>query len=105
MGDKQVQAQKHIRRPSWLGTRAIVVIYAAAMISTNTRFTILDDESTIVAYAGNQPSTILQSVVSGIAANEHPLLSEIFPHFWLVATNYSFFMLRVFANLFSSPGP
>jgi hypothetical protein len=59
MGDKQVQAQKHIRRPLWLGTRAIVVIYAAAMISTNTRFTILDDESTIVACAGNQPLTIL----------------------------------------------
>jgi hypothetical protein len=104
MADKQLQARRHIWLPSWLGTLAIVVIYAAAMISTNTHFTILDDESTIVACAGRQPLTILQDFVSGKPANEHPPLSEIFLHFWLAATNYSFFMLRVFANLFSSPG-
>lgn len=74
------------------------------MICTNTRFTILDDESTIVACAGNQPSKILQNFVSGNAANEHPPLSEILLHFWLAATNYSFFMLRVFANLFFMAG-
>ena len=76
MADKQLQARRHIWLPSWLGTLAIVVIYAAAMISTNTRFTILDDESTIVAYAGNQPLTILQSAVSGNAANERRLYSK-----------------------------
>jgi len=100
MADEQLQARRHTRLPLWLGTLAIVLIYAATMISTNTRFTILDDESTIVACAGSKPLTILQSFVSENGANEHPPLSEILLHFWLVATNYSFFMLRVFANLF-----
>lgn len=104
MADRQVQARRHIRLSSWLRTFVIVVIYAAAMISTNTHFTILDDESTIVACAGRQPLTILQDFVSGKPANEHPPLSEIFLHFWLAATNYSFFLLRVFANLFFIAG-
>jgi len=104
MTDKQVQARRRVRLPSWLGTLAIVVIYAAAMISTNTRFTILDDESTLVACAGKQPLTIVQDFFSGKPANEHPPLSEILLHFWLAATNYSFFMLRVFANLFFIAG-
>jgi hypothetical protein len=104
MAGKQVQVRRHILPPTWLRTLVIVVIYAAVMISTNTRFTILDDESTIVACAGNQPSRILQGFISGNPSNEHPPLSEILLHFWLVATNYSFFMLRVFANLFFIAG-
>jgi hypothetical protein len=76
LANKQVRARLHIRLSPWLETLAVVLIYAVAMISTNTRFTILDDESTIVAYAGNQPLTILQSAVSGNAANERRLYSK-----------------------------
>ncbi len=85
-------------------TFAVVSAWAVVLISTNHLFTILDDESTIVIFAGNQPLTVLQNFLSGKPANEHPPLSEILLHFWLVATNHSFFMLRVFANLFFIAG-
>jgi Dolichyl-phosphate-mannose-protein mannosyltransferase len=87
-----------------LVTLAVVAAYAIVIVSTNHLFTILDDESTIIVYAGNQPLTILHNFLSGSPANQHPPLSEVILHFWLAATNYSFFMLRVFANFFYIAG-
>ncbi len=86
--------------PSWLGTLAIVVIYAAVMISTNTRFTILDDESDSIAMAGRPAVAALRSFFTGVGFHElHPPEANLFLHFWLVTTHYSFFLLRVFANI------
>ena len=45
MADEQVLPRTQGRLPGWLGTLAIVAIYAAVMICTNTRYTILDDEA------------------------------------------------------------
>jgi hypothetical protein len=79
---------------------AIVVVYAIAMISTNGCFTILDDESTIVSVAGNPVLPTVALYLRGDSLNEHPPASDIELHAWMVATGYSFFALRIFANFF-----
>jgi hypothetical protein len=85
---------------SKLLTLAIVVVYAIAMVSTNGLFTILDDESTIVSIAGNPVLPTIALNLRGDSQNEHPPASDILLHAWMVATGYSFFALRIFANFF-----
>jgi hypothetical protein len=79
---------------------AIVVVYAVAMVSTNGHFTILDDESRIVSVAGNPVLPTVALFLRGDSLNEHPPASDILLHAWMVATGYSFFALRIFANIF-----
>lgn len=81
-------------------TAAIIAGYAVIMFVTNSRFTILDDESTIVAVAGHPIAPTVSLFLFGKGQHEHPPLSDIFLHLWLIATHYSFFALRIFANLF-----
>lgn len=85
---------------SRLGTLAIVAVYAIVMVCTNTHFTILDDEGTIVAVAGHPILPTLKLFLSGSGQHEHPPFSDMLLHLWLLATNYSFFSLRIFANIF-----
>jgi hypothetical protein len=89
---------------SMVATGAVIAIYLAVMASTNHLFTILDDEATIVALAGHPAWTTLTLFLKGGSQNEHPPFSDILLHFWLAATHYSFFFLRIFANLFFSAG-
>lgn len=85
---------------SKFGTLIIVAVYAAVMVCTNTSFTILDDESTIIAVAGHPIVPTIESFLSGVGQHEHPPFSDVLLHLWLQLTNYSFFSLRIFANLF-----
>ena len=85
---------------SRLATLAIVVVYAIAMVCTNTHFTILDDESTIITVANHPILPTLKLFLLGSGQHEHPPFSDILLHLWLLATNYSFFSLRIFANIF-----
>ncbi len=85
---------------SKLGTFAIVTVYAIVMACTNTYFTILDDESTIITVASNPILPTLKLFLLGNGQHEHPPFSDILLHIWLLATNYSFFSLRIFANIF-----
>jgi len=100
MAELQLLARSHAKLRFWLGTAAIVAIYAAVMICTNTRFTILDDEADSVAIAGRPVVSALLPFFTGEGFHElHPPAAEILWHFWLVATHYSLFLLRVPANL------
>lgn len=85
-------------------TVVVLAAAAAAMIASNSRFTILDDESTIVTVAGHPALPTLKLFLLGGDQHEHPPLSDVALHLWLIATNYSFSMLRVFANLFYLAG-
>ena len=101
MADKLAQVRRCARPPSWLVTLVIILVYGAVMISTNTRFTMLDDESDSIAIAGRPIVSALRPFFTGVGFHElHPPEAELLIHFWLVATHYSFFMLRVFANIF-----
>jgi hypothetical protein len=101
MADRHVYDRKRAWPASWLGTFAIVAIYASIMISTNTRFTLLDDECDSIAIAGRPVAAALRPFFTGVGFHElHPPEPEILMHFWLVCTQYSFFLLRVFANIF-----
>jgi len=93
------------RRPRVLTTFLIAVAYLAVMAATNTRFTLLDDECRIVGIAGRPIESTLGLYFSGNGLQEqHPPLSNVLLHLWLVATHYSFFALRIFANLFYIAG-
>jgi len=85
---------------SKLGTLAIAAVYAIVMVCTNTSFTILDDESTIITVASHPILPTLKLFLSGSGQHEHPPFSDMLLHLWLLATNYSFFSLRIFANIF-----
>lgn len=79
---------------------ALLVIYAAVLVYTNARFTILDDEAGGISRAGHSvANTFHQFFLSGELAEEHPPASNILLHLWLVATNYSLFAVRILANL------
>ncbi len=100
MADKRIQARREIRLPAWIATLTVVVIYTAAMVSTNTRFTMLDDESVSIAIAGRPVVAAVRPFFTGVGFHElHPPEAELLLHFWLIATHYSFFLLRVFANI------
>src|SRR6185437_15602350 len=87
--------------PSWLVTLLISAVYTALMASTNTRFTMLDDESNSIAIAGRPVSHALRPFLHGDGYRElHPPATEILWHLWMVATHYSFALLRLPANLF-----
>ncbi|MGA2570956.1 MAG: glycosyltransferase family 39 protein [Terracidiphilus sp.] len=81
-------------------TLLAVVAYLLVMFATNGVFTILDDESAIVTIAGHPVIPTLNLFLFGAGQHEHPPLGDILLHAWLVATGFSFAMLRVFANLF-----
>jgi hypothetical protein len=81
-------------------TLGIMAVYAVVMASTNGSITMLDDESKTITIAGHPVLPTLKLFVSGRGQHEHPPVSDILLHLWLEATHYSFFALRIFANLF-----
>ncbi len=100
MADDKLRDQRQVRLRPWMGTLAIFVVYAVVMICTNTHFTILDDEADSIAIAGRPVVPALLPFFTGVGFHElHPPAAEILWHFWLVATHYSFFLLRVLANI------
>jgi hypothetical protein len=54
MTDEQVLDRRQTRLRTWMGTLAIFAVYATVMLSTNTHFTILDDEADSIAIAGRR---------------------------------------------------
>lgn len=86
---------------SRFATPVVIAVYLVVMLLTNTRFTLLDDEASSIAIAGRPIIPTLQLFFSGQGmAEEHPPGSNMLLHLWLLATHYSFFLLRAFANLF-----
>ena len=100
MDQDQCSSGERKRLPSWLGTLLIAAIYVALMACTNTRFTMLDDESNSLSFAGRPLISALQPFFKPAGDRElHPPLTEILWHLWLVATHYSFLLLRLPANI------
>jgi hypothetical protein len=98
--DSEHPTEQKKRLPSWLGTIGIVVIYVALMACSNTRFTMLDDESNSLAFADRPVVSTLQPFFTSAGDRElHPPETEILWHLWLVATHSSFFLLRIPANI------
>jgi len=87
-----------------LVTVLMIAVYLAVMASTNNVFTILDDESIIIAVAGHPILPTIQLFLEGGFQHEHPPASDILLHVWLIVTHYSFFALRIFANIFYALG-
>ncbi len=75
-------------------TLAVVLLYAGAMFATNTRLTLLDDESTIIAVAAHPVFPTLAALSDGRFAARASALSDILLPGWMLLTHYSFFALR-----------
>ncbi len=100
-----IQIRSRMPLRSRLITLAIIAVYASVMACTNTRFTILDDESTHIVNSARPVLPVLQHFFTGAGSRVmHPPASEILLHLWLVATHDSFFALRIFANIFYIAG-
>jgi len=96
--DQHASGQKR-PLPPWLGTLVIVAIDAALMASTNSCFTMLDDESNSIAIAGRPVAHALRPFLFRDGNRElHPPETEIIWHLWLLVTHYSFALLRLPAN-------
>jgi hypothetical protein len=83
-----------------LPTLAVAAAYAGAMVATNTRIALLDDEAIIVAIAAHPVAHTIKLFLTGSWQHEHPPFSDVLLHGWLLLTHSSLFTLRIFANLF-----
>ncbi len=94
----QTKSQRALQKfgDSKSATLLVLALYLLFLVSTNRVFTLLDDESLDIGI-GRLP-LVADLQIGGHA--EHPPLSDIALHAWLVATHFSFVMLRVFANIF-----
>lgn len=82
-------------------TAAIIAVYAAALVCTNNHFTLLDDEANFIAAAAQPAQEQLRDYFSRQGLHDlHSPAVTILLHGWLAATHYSFFALRIFANIF-----
>jgi hypothetical protein len=95
-----VKGQRPQHLKSTLVTVALIAVYATAAVSTNNRFTIIDDEANFIAAAAQAPSSLVHNFFTRQGMHDlHPPAVTILLHGWLVATHYSFFALRIFANI------
>lgn len=101
MAELNRQPQPRANLPARLGAIFLVIVYAVVMVSTNARFTLIDDESNIIANSGHPALETLRLYLAGAGMHDlHPPTTDILLHFWLAATHDSFFALRIFANIF-----
>lgn len=82
----------------------LLALYAAFMVATNHRLTILDDEAIILTVANYPPATMLRTFFSGYGQHEHPPLSDLLLHEWLIVTHHSLAWTRVSAVVFYIAG-
>jgi hypothetical protein len=96
-----LEHQKPARLQSRVLAFATIATYLAVMAWTNTRFTLIDDEANFIAAAAQPVMPLLQGYFSREGLHDlHPPAVTILLHGWLIATHYSFFALRIFANIF-----
>lgn len=77
-----------------------LLLLGVALIGTNQNFTMIDDETRIIAAAAQPVRTTLALFWSGAGQHEHPPLYDLLLHFWLKWTGGAFEYLRVFPVLF-----
>lgn len=71
-----------------------------ALFASNSRFTFIDDEVSIISAAAAPLRDTLHAFWTGEGLHEHPPLYDIFLHFWLRLTGGSFGALRIPSILF-----
>ncbi len=74
------------------------------MMLTNSFFTMVDDEVAIIDKAAHPASATLKLFLSGGGQHEHPPLSDLLLHGWLVLTHGTFWLLRVPSTAFYLAG-
>jgi hypothetical protein len=77
-----------------------LLLLGIVLIGTNQNFTMIDDETRIIAAAAQPVRTTLALFWSGAGQHEHPPLYDLLLHFWLKWTGGAFEYLRVFPVVF-----
>jgi hypothetical protein len=75
--------QTEIRRGDILKALAAVLLLGAAMVATDSYFTFIDDEATILMTANKPVRETLKVFLTRGGEHEHPPLADILFHFWL----------------------
>jgi hypothetical protein len=93
------------RRPNEIARQVMpLLLLGIALVGTNSSFTIVDDEASILGSAARPVRAMLALLWSGAGGIDHPPLYEILLHFWLRLTGGTFESLRVPSILFYLAG-
>ena len=89
------------RKPNEMARQVMpLMLLGIALIATNSNFTIVDDETSVLVAAAQPVRTSLAMLWSGASQNGSPPLYDILFHFWLRLTGGTFDSLRVPSILF-----
>jgi hypothetical protein len=95
-------AQARIRQA--LGDAFLLLVLAAALLYTNSRFTFIDDEVNILAPAAQPTGAFIGSLGQLLRGHEHPPLYDFLLHAWLYLSGGAMNWLRVPSVLFFVAG-
>ena len=76
-------------RGRYLFAIVLLLLLGAAMVESDPHFTLLDDETAIVAIANRAPGQTVELFLEGAGVHEHPPLSDLLLHYWLPAARHS----------------
>ena len=89
------------RKPNEIARQLMpLMLFGIALIGSNSIFTVVDDETSILSVAAQPLRATLALLWSGVNQHGNPPLYVIFFHFWLRATGGAFESLRVPSILF-----
>jgi len=93
------------RKPNEIARQVMpLLLLGIGLVGSNSSFTIVDDEASILGSAARPVRTMLALIWSGNGRIDHPPLYEILLHFWLRLTGGTFESLRVPSIIFYLAG-
>jgi hypothetical protein len=93
------------RRPNEIARQVMpLLLLGIGIVGSNSSFTIVDDEASILGFAAQPVRALLALTWSGAGRIGHPPLFEILLHFWLRLTGGTFESLRLPSILFYLAG-
>jgi hypothetical protein len=89
------------RKPNEMARQVMpLMLLGIALIVTNSNFTFVDDETSVLGVAAQPVRTTFTMLWSGVSQHGTPPLYDILFHFWLRLTGGTFESLRVPSILF-----
>ena len=101
-GTAPTAAQARVRQA--VGDTFLLLVLAAALLYSNSRFTFIDDEINILGPAAQPPGSFISSLPALLRGHEHPPLYDLLLHGWLYLTGGGLAWLRLPSIVFFVAG-